>query len=139
WELSPTSAGRGRGQRLTGINTSLDGPLYLNAPDVGVRWLPALTDVPHPGVVPPRFLARALPNPARGDGAIVYALAAEEDVTVRLFDPAGRVVATPLKGARQAAGEHRVQLRELGLAPGVYFFAVRAGELLAEGRVVVLR
>jgi len=139
WELSPFSPGRRRGQRLTGINTSLDGPLYTSAPDVGVRILAALADVPLPGVVPPRFLARALPNPARGDGAIVYALATEADVTVRLFDPAGRVAATPLDGARQAVGEHRVELRELGLAPGLYFFRVRAGELSAEGRVVVLR
>jgi len=139
WQLSPGSAGRGRGQRLTGINTSLDGPLYSVAPDVGVRVLAALADAPRPGVVPPRFLARALPNPARGNGAIVYALAAEADVTVRLFDAAGRVVSTPLDGARQTAGEHRVELRELGLAPGLYFFRVSAGELSAEGRVVVLR
>jgi hypothetical protein len=138
WELSQSSPGRGRGQRLTGINTSLDGPLYSVAPDIGIRVLAALAEVPHPGVVPSRFLARALPNPVRGDGAIVYALAAEATVTVRVFDPGGRLVATPLDGVRQVAGEHRLELRGLGLAPGLYFFRVRAGDAQADGRVVML-
>ena len=139
WELSASSPGHGRGLRLTGINTSLDGPLYSGAPDMGTRVLAGLADVPHAGVVPPRFIARALPNPARNDGAIVYALSAEADVTARLFDPAGRVVATLLDGVKQQAGEHRLALRDLGLEPGLYFFRVRAGSSLAEGRVVVLR
>ena len=139
WQLSPTSPGRGRGQRITGINTSLDGPLYSVAPDIGVRVLAALTDAPPSDVVPPRFLARATPNPARGDGEIVYALAAAADVTVRLFDPAGRVAATLLDGVRQTPGEHRVHVGDRGLPPGLYFFRVRAGEQQAEGRIVILR
>jgi hypothetical protein len=138
WDLSPTSPARGRGMRITGVNTTLDGTLYVGAPDIGVQTIPALADAP-PGVVPPRFLARASPNPARGEGVIVYALAAETDVTVRLFDPAGRVVTTLLDGVRQPAGEHRVPLGGRGLPPGLYFFRVRAGEMEAEGRVVILR
>jgi hypothetical protein len=139
WALSPVSPGRGRGQRLTGINTSLDGPLYSVAPDIGVRVLQALADAPPTGVVPPRFLARATPNPARGEGEIVYALAAEAVVTVQLFDPTGRVASTLLDGVHQPAGEHRVPVRDRGLPPGVYFFRVRAGEQQAEGRIVILR
>ena len=97
-----------------------------------------LTDAPGPGVVPPRFLARAMPNPVRRDGAIVYALEAPAEVTVRLFDPAGRVAATLLDGVRQEAGEQRVRLRDRGLPPGIYYFTVRAGHEESGGRVVFL-
>jgi hypothetical protein len=89
--------------------------------------------------MPPRFLAHVLPNPVRAGGAIVYTLAAETEVTVRLFDPAGRVVATLVDGVRQAAGEHQVPVHEHLLAPGLYFFRVRAGSEQADGRIVVLQ
>ena len=135
WTLSGSSPGWGRGMRMTGINTSLDGPLYSVAPALGVRALTPLADVPHPGL-PGRFLARALPNPVRAEGAIVYALPTETEVTVRLYDPAGRVVVTLLNGVRQTAGEHRVRVRSV--RPGLYFFRVQAGDSRADGRIVVL-
>jgi len=137
WSLSASSPGWGRGLRMTGINTSLDGPLYSVAPALGALTLAPLADVPRPGLSP-RFLAHVLPNPVRAGGAIVYALAAEAEVTVRLFDPAGRVVATLVDGVRQAAGEHRVPVHEHLLAPGLYFFRVHAGSEQADGRIVVL-
>jgi hypothetical protein len=98
----------------------------------------AVTAAPEPDLLPHRFLARALPNPARGRGEIVYALAAPSEVTVRLFDPGGRVAATLLDGVLQPAGEHRVDMGVHGLAPGLYFYNVRAGGQEAEGRVVIL-
>jgi hypothetical protein len=138
WALTPLSPAHGRGQRMTGINTSLDGPLYLGAPDIGAISLPAVADAPPGGVLPPRFLARASPNPAHGDGAIVYALPADAVVTVRLYDPSGRVAATLLDGVRQPAGEHRLALGDARLRPGLYFYRVTAGEQLAQGRIVIL-
>jgi hypothetical protein len=138
WSLSASSPGWGRGQRMTGINTSLDGPLYSVSPALGTQKLAPLADVPRVGM-PPRFLAHVLPNPVRAGGAIVYVLAAEMEVTVRLFDPAGRVVATLVDGVRQAAGEHQVPVHEHLLAPGLYFFRVRAGSEQADGRIVVLQ
>src|SRR5262249_27767045 len=138
WALSPGSAGNRRGQRLTGINTSLDGPLYSVARDIGAKSIAAVSDAPPGGVLPPRFLARAAPNPVRGEGAIVYALSEDATVSIRLYDPSGRVAATLLDGVRQPAGEHHVSVRDARLRPGLYFFRVRAGDQLAEGRVVVL-
>ena len=85
-----------------------------------------------------RFMARALPNPARGHGEIVYALPDPENVTVRLFDPAGRVAATLLDGVRQPAGEHRIEMGNQRLPPGLYYFRVRAGDKESEGPVVIL-
>jgi hypothetical protein len=84
-------------------------------------------------------MARALPNPARGHGEIVYALNDPQNVTVHLFDPAGRVAATLLDGVRQQAGEHRVEMGNQRLPPGLYYFRVRAGDQQAEGPVVILR
>src|SRR5262249_14703096 len=78
WSLSPSRRARARAHRIPGANTSLDGPLYSSgAPDIGAKSLRPVTAAPPPGGPPPRFLARAAPNPARGDAVIVYALPAE--------------------------------------------------------------
>jgi hypothetical protein len=128
-----------KGTRDTLVNSGRPG-IYFLVPARDALFLVSLdlTDAPRQGGVPPRFLARALPNPVRGDGVIVYALAAPAEVTVRLFDPAGRVAATLLDGVRQEPGEQRVPFRDRGLPSGLYFFRVRAGDEQAEGRIVIL-
>ena len=123
------------------VNNSGQSGTYFVVPARDALFLkrPTVTAVAGPGGLPSRFMARATPNPARGDGAIEYTLPADAEVTVRMFDPSGRVVATLLDGAKQPAGEHRVAVRDGRLAPGQYFYRVRAGELETEGRLVVLR
>ncbi len=140
WSLAPGSPARGRGMRMTGVNTSLDGPLYQGAPDLGAdpaAEVVLAADAPPPPA--PRGVARALPNPSRGVAAIEYALEAEAVVTVRLLDVGGRVVATLLDGVRQQPGPQHVPVRATGLAPGLYFFEVRAGGPLASGRIAIVR
>jgi hypothetical protein len=139
WSLLPGSQARGRGMRMAGINTSLDGPLYEGAPDIGANPGIRVTLDAGPRPPAPGLTARAVPNPARGSTTIEYALEAEAKVTVQLLDVSGRVVATLLDGAHQPPGAQRVPVRGVSLAPGLYFFQVRAGERLASGRLVILR
>jgi hypothetical protein len=128
-----------RGRRDPITNSGQPGVYFLvPARDALFLVSPALTDASGSNGVPTRFFARALPNPAHGRSEIVYALGADADVTVRIFDPGGRVAATLLDGVRQPAGEHRVPLAGRGLSPGIYFFRVRAGDQESEGRIVIL-
>lgn len=129
-----------KGTRDPLVNSGQPGIYFLVLPkDALFLRAEAVTAAPEPGGFPGRFLARALPNPARGHGEIVYALADAEDVTVRLYDPGGRVAATLVDGVRQPAGEHRIEMGNRGLPPGLYFFRVRAGDQESGGQVVILR
>jgi len=138
WTLMPTSPGRGRGLRMTGVNTSLDGPRYMGAPDIGATTLPALVLAPRTPVAAPMLQARPLPNPWHGEGVVEFLLPQETEVTVQFFDVQGRLAAQPLDRARRPAGEYRVRIPRGLLAPGLYLYRVRTGEAHVEGRVVLL-
>lgn len=138
WRLTATSPGIGRARRMTGINTSLDGPSYMNAPDMGASALPLLTDSPGPGAPVTAFVARALPNPAHGRGSIEFVLPVAGLVDAALFDIAGRRVRTLADGVRYEAGPHRLAWDVPRLAPGIYLYDLRAGAQRARGKLVVL-
>ena len=141
WGLTPASAAVGRGQRMTGVNTSLDGPRYKTAPDIGVaQSLPPLADAPPLGSGPgTRLAARAAPNPFRGEVRLEYALPASADVRVRLYDTAGRVARTLLDHVRQPAGSYRIALQGRALPPGLYLYEVLAGAERVQGKLVLLK
>jgi hypothetical protein len=140
WDLSQLSAGVGRGQRISGVNTSLDGPRYRGKPDIGARSLPALADTAplHPIAIL-GLAALAAPNPFRAEGTLEYTLPAAAEVTVRLFDPAGRVMRTLLDHHLEPAGRYRLPLDGNSLRPGVYLYQVVAGAEQVHGKLVLLR
>jgi hypothetical protein len=139
WRLQPNSPGVGRAARMTGINTSLDGVRYGGgAPDMGAGSLPVLTDAPVIELPPGRFDARARPNPAHFTGVIEFVLPVATTVDASLFDVAGRRVRMLADGTRMEAGVHRLEWSTPRLAPGLYFYDVRAGADRARGKLVVL-
>lgn len=138
WNLGPASPGIAIGLRMTGINTSLDGPRYRGAPDVGARALPPLAAAPIAAEPMPRLSARGAPNPSRSDGALEFVLPVAAEVSVRLYDPAGRIIRTLLERAPHAAGTYRLPLAGLALPAGLYFYQVRAGSQSAAGKLVWL-
>lgn len=139
WRLQPYSPGVGHAQRMTGINTSLDGPRFNGiAPDMGAGSLPALADAPIVPLQPGVFAARARPNPARTTGVIEFALPVAMTVDAALFDVAGRRVRTLANGTRMEPGVHRLEWSTPRLAPGLYFYDVHAGADRARGKLVVL-
>jgi hypothetical protein len=139
WTTQPFSPARGRGVRISGVNTSLDGPLYNGAPDMGAQSQTSLLDAPDRGPFVTRPVARALPTPTRGDGVIEYSLPAPARVVVRLYDVSGRVAWTLVDGESQAAGVHRLPLRAARLPPGIYMIDVSAGGEHFRGRLVLMR
>jgi len=78
------------------------------------------------------------PNPIGEQGTIEYALPEQQEVSLRLYDVMGRVVATLAKG-RKEAGRHTAPLDAGRLASGVYFVRLRAeGQTLTQ-KVTVVR
>jgi hypothetical protein len=106
-----------------------------------------LDDDPDPTTIKPKLPvsqdARGLQFDP-GDGSLLFTLAAPADVTVTIFDAAGRLVATPHEG-ELAAGEHRIAWGLRGSdgeplrATGIYFVRMKAGDAVARGKVLVLR
>lgn len=66
------------------------------------------------------------PNPFNPSTVISYELAVNSDVSLKVFDMAGREVAT-LVNSRQNSGNHQVTFDASNLASGVYMYRLNAG------------
>jgi hypothetical protein len=60
-------------------------------------------------------------------------------VTVRVIDAMGRVEHTVVDGAVYTAGRHPVSIDVAGLAPGIHWLHVRAGDERIARKLVVTR
>lgn len=84
------------------------------------------------------------PNPFNPATSVRFDLAADSEVTLRIFDLQGRLVRDLVQGERFAAGQHSVAWdgrntsgREV--ASGVYFLDMVAGEYRARHKMVMAR
>ena len=83
-------------------------------------------------------LEQNYPNPFNPSTTIVFAVPAETDVRLGIFDLLGQEVRTLVDG-RLRAGEHRVVVDATGLAGGAYFYRLVAGATVATRTLVLLR
>lgn len=77
------------------------------------------------------------PNPFNPVTVIRYALPVDGDVELSVYNVPGKKVAELIKGFRQA-GEHEVNFNANGLASGVYFYELRAGQQKLTKKMIVL-
>jgi len=100
------------------------------------------TSATHTGTKPPSTfsLEQNYPNPFNPTTVLTYQLPVASDVKLELFDVLGRKVAT-LVNAKQPAGTHRytLQASAFGLASGVYFYRLQAGEFSATKKMLFLK
>jgi photosystem II stability/assembly factor-like uncharacterized protein len=125
------------------VAASADGTSWLWRGSMGQLTIRALaSDLPFPASVGPGRRARpeftARPNPAPGAATLAFDLAEATDVTVRVFDLAGREVARPITGERIPAGVTTRVWRPDALAAGLYFIRAVAGEQETQRRLVLL-
>lgn len=94
--------------------------------------------------VPRRYeLGQNHPNPFTHATAIHFALPFTSDISLRVYDSSGRVVAI-LADGRYTAGHHSIQWnggddRGRQVNPGVYIYTLDAGEFSATRKMIVTR
>jgi len=92
-----------------------------------------------PVVTPADFAVQAVyPNPFNPTTTLSYTLAANQKVSLAVYDISGRQVAQLVDGYR-SAGLHQVTFDASGLASGVYIYQLIAGEQLATGKLMLLK
>ncbi|MBI5058166.1 T9SS type A sorting domain-containing protein [candidate division KSB1 bacterium] len=88
--------------------------------------------------LPADFALSAFPNPFNPGTTVEFALPEALRATVKVFDPAGRLVRT-LADNVFPAGSHRVAFAAAGLPSGIYLVRVEAGEYSKIAKLVLLK
>src|SRR5206468_1133283 len=83
-------------------------------------------------------LSPVIPQPVRSRGRIRFTLAAQQIVTLAIYDLAGRRVASLLDRALKPAGPHEVEVGTKGWRSGVYCYRLTAGTTIATRKIIVL-
>lgn len=81
-------------------------------------------------------LEPSVPNPFGARTAIRFSLTEASDVTLEVYDAAGRRAATLIDHRRMEAGPHRVDFSGGHLRSGLYFCRLKAGDHLLVGKLV---
>ncbi|NNE35480.1 MAG: T9SS type A sorting domain-containing protein [Rhodothermales bacterium] len=79
------------------------------------------------------------PNPFSKTTSIRFALDSTSDVTLRVYDILGRVVATPIAEQTMGEGEHVVKFDARTLASGQYLYRLEAGSSSQSRRMLVVK
>ncbi len=83
-------------------------------------------------------LAQNYPNPFNPSTSIQFSIPKTEFVTLEIYNLLGQIVTT-LVNERQEAGMHTVKFNGSGLASGIYFYRIEAGEFSQVRKMVLIR
>lgn len=119
----------------TEIQTFCNGPLY-NSALRNLRQRPV--DEPQAEVVAEYQPMTIYPNPANETVTIQYFLETESMVSLKIFDVAGRDIASPLQEV-QGPGLHELKHDVSTIAPGVYFYTCKTGHRTETKRIMIIR
>ncbi len=108
-----------------------------------IAWLTdtvstAVATRPAPELPREFYLSQNHPNPFNPTTLITFHLPTSAVATLKVFDLAGREVATLVNG-KMSAGEHQVHFDGRALAAGVYLYRLEAGEQVATRKLVLLK
>ncbi|MFN8308378.1 MAG: T9SS type A sorting domain-containing protein [Chitinophagales bacterium] len=105
-------------------------PYVLN-----VRWATGINSLVQPDGY---SLLQNIPNPFTSQTAIEYVIPQKAEVTIRIFDEAGRMVKVLVNGT-QTEGRHKVTFEDGELQNGVYFYEMKSGAFSKTRRMLLLR
>ncbi len=114
-------------------------PVVMNSMTVAV--IDSTTGFTHPASPLPVeiTLAQNYPNPFNPSTQFVFRISYSAFVALKIFDVAGRDVATVLKG-RMYAGEHKMSFNGEGLPSGVYLYRLIVdNEIRATRKMILLK
>ena len=84
------------------------------------------------------FLGQNYPNPFNPSTRINYSLFKQAKVSIKVYDNAGREVSTLINGV-QSAGEYDITFNSAGLAGGVYYYTLEAGDRRETRKMILLK
>jgi len=96
--------------------------------------IPRATETPHAGYA----LFPNYPNPFNGETRIPYSIPSYQTVTLKVYDLLGKEVATLVNGVRPP-GNNTAVWNSAGMASGVYFYRIQAGQYVATKKLILLR
>jgi cellulose 1,4-beta-cellobiosidase len=101
---------------------------------------PQVTGIALSGQIPDHFgLGQNYPNPFNPLTTISYSLPQASTVTLKVFDPTGCTIATPIDQERKEAGTYTVSFDASNLPSGVYFYRLQAGNFTSTKGMVVIK
>ncbi|MBE0567477.1 MAG: DUF4397 domain-containing protein [Krumholzibacteria bacterium] len=119
-----------------GLFAALPGGQVVALPPAGATIASDLTkDAGVPGVA---SLGQNYPNPFNPLTTIEFALPRESRVSLKVFDTRGRLVRDLVNEVRPA-GVHAVAFDGQGLASGLYFYRIDAGDFSDVGRMTLVK
>ena len=102
-----------------------------------------VTDADTPKAPAASFLAQNFPNPFNPTTRIAFGLAAPANVSLRIYDTAGRLVRVLVEGARPAGNYSELwdgrDARGAAVASGIYFYRLQAGAFTETRKMALLR
>lgn len=123
------------GQPVIGVT---EGGSYKN--EIGFWYMPGwiLTGIAEDGLPLRTLFGQNYPNPFNPVTLIGYTLAAPARVTIKVYDVSGREVRTVVD-AEMEPGRYQETLNAAGLAGGVYFARMVAGDYVETKKLVLLK
>jgi hypothetical protein len=106
----------------------------IYAGDTG--WV-ADADEPRPEI-PQEINVNVYPNPFNSQSQITFSVPRSGKAGINLYNLSGQKVRNIANG-HYAPGEHTVMLNGEGLASGIYFVRVEAGEMRAVKKIVLMK
>ncbi|HTO95274.1 MAG TPA: FlgD immunoglobulin-like domain containing protein, partial [Bacteroidota bacterium] len=134
----------GNGTLLLSVNARDAGSAVVSRLILKETGTPFASSPDQSGARPSAYaLAQNFPNPFNPSTVIRYDLPQAGNVSLKVFDVAGREVVTLVDGA-QEAGSYQVRFdatnaRVGGLASGVYFYTVRAGNFAQTKKMLLIK
>jgi photosystem II stability/assembly factor-like uncharacterized protein len=126
---------------VTALAVDSSGHLLAATNNDGFYQTTILTAVPkNPAVTTPSdyMLGQNYPNPFNPATTIRYGLPQKSHVILTAFNTLGQLVATLVDGDEEA-GYHEIRFDASGLASGVYFYKVVAGNFVQTRKLLLLR
>jgi hypothetical protein len=143
WDPNPNSGGHVHALAVSGPTVYAGGSFTSmgNQPQSGIAAISVSTnDVPDPaGRKSVSLLQQNWPNPFTASTVIRFSLVTAEEVTLRVYDVAGREVTTLLRNEWLGPGEHQVEFSSSTLPTGIYICRLQAGDSVDSRRMVLIR
>ena len=94
--------------------------------------------IPEPVKIEGFHLYQNIPNPVTGTTKIVYELNKDSQVRLDITDISGKIISTPLN-AFKSTGKYSVDIDCSYLAPGVYYYRMKAGDFSQTRKMLVIK